>query len=140
MSRYAQSRIARQRGVTMIEVLVTVIVLSIGLLGLAAMHGVSLKNNHSAYMRSQASLLAYDIIDTMRADRERALSGAFNVAEADTPASDSPSAPWVQRIEAVLPSGLGMVDVNERMVTVTLAWDDTRGAGDQQRFEFRTQL
>lgn len=57
----------------MIEILVSVLILAIGLLGLASMQVVGLKNNQSAYLRSQASMLAYDIADRMRANRTRAL-------------------------------------------------------------------
>jgi len=61
-------RLGRQSGFTLIEVLVAVIVLSIGLVGVAGLQVVSLKNNQSAFMRSQASALAYDLADRMRAN------------------------------------------------------------------------
>ncbi|MCG6118746.1 MAG: type IV pilus modification protein PilV [Aquimonas sp.] len=56
----------RQNGATMIEVMVAVLVLSIGLLGMASLLGVSLRNAQSADFRSQAANLAYDFIDTAR--------------------------------------------------------------------------
>jgi type IV pilus assembly protein PilV len=56
----------RQSGATMIEVMVAVLVLSIGLLGMASLLGVSLRNTQSADFRSQAANLAYDYIDTAR--------------------------------------------------------------------------
>ncbi|MBN2886612.1 MAG: type IV pilus modification protein PilV, partial [Chromatiaceae bacterium] len=59
----------RQRAFTLIEVLVAVLVLSVGLLGLAGLHGVSLKLNRGAALRTQASQLAYEITDAMRANR-----------------------------------------------------------------------
>lgn len=62
---------AAQSGFTMIEVLIAVLVLSIGLLGLAGLQAASLHNNHSAYLRSQATLLAYGIADRMRANQVR---------------------------------------------------------------------
>lgn len=58
----------RQTGFTLIEVLIALVVLSIGLLGLAGLQTVGLRNNHSAYLRSQATLMAYDIADRMRAN------------------------------------------------------------------------
>lgn len=61
-------RMDRQSGFSLIEVLVAVIVLSIGLVGVAGLQAVSLKNNQSAFMRSQASALAYDLADRMRAN------------------------------------------------------------------------
>lgn len=55
-------------GFTLVEVLVAVIVLAIGLLGLAGLQATSLRNNQSSYNRGQATELAYDIADRMRAN------------------------------------------------------------------------
>jgi len=60
--------IAKQSGASLIEVMVAVIIMSIGLLGLAAMQTTAMKNNQSAMQRTQASLLAYEFIDLMRAN------------------------------------------------------------------------
>ena len=59
----------QNRGFTLIEVMVAVVVLAIGLLGMATLMMQSLQSSESAYSRSQASLLAYDIIDRMRANK-----------------------------------------------------------------------
>lgn len=57
---------AGARGVSMIEVMVAVLVLSVGLLGMAALQGVSMRNNQSANHRTQATNLAYQLIDIAR--------------------------------------------------------------------------
>ena len=62
------NRRSRQSGFSLLEVLIAIVVTSIGLLGLAAMQATGLRNNHSAYHRSQATVLAYDIADRMRAN------------------------------------------------------------------------
>ncbi len=62
------SQKSQQTGYSLIEVLIAIVVTSIGLLGLAAMQATGLRNNHSAYQRSQATVLAYDIADRMRAN------------------------------------------------------------------------
>jgi type IV pilus assembly protein PilV len=49
------------RGFTLVEVLVTLLVLSIGLLGIAKLLLVSSRANDSAYMRTQATALAYSL-------------------------------------------------------------------------------
>ena len=70
----------RQHGFTMIEVLIAAFVLGVGLLGLAALQAQSLQFNFSAYQRSQATILAYDIIDRMRANQSEVLSASYNQA------------------------------------------------------------
>jgi type IV pilus assembly protein PilV len=59
-----------QSGFTLIEVLVAIIILAIGLLGLANLQTVSLRNNQSAYLRTQAVWLANDIADRMRSNMQ----------------------------------------------------------------------
>ena len=67
-----------EQGLTLIEVLVALLVLSIGMLGLAALQASGLSFNHDAYMRTQATTLAYDIIERMRIERDDAIAGDFN--------------------------------------------------------------
>lgn len=57
-----------QQGATLIEVLVAVVLLSFGLVGLAGLQYNGSKFNHSAYLRSQATALAYDALDRMRSN------------------------------------------------------------------------
>jgi len=59
----------RWPGFSLIEVLVALLVLSIGLLGLAALQTTGLAFNHQSYERTQAVLQGYDIIDRMRANK-----------------------------------------------------------------------
>jgi len=58
----------RQTGFTLLEILITVLILSIGLLGLAGLQVSGMKSNHNAYLHSQATILGYDISDRMRAN------------------------------------------------------------------------
>ena len=60
--------VKKNAGFTLIEVLIAMVVLAVGLLGLAGLQVTSLKNNQSAYNRSQATQLAYDLADRMRAN------------------------------------------------------------------------
>ncbi len=71
----------RYAGFSLIEVLVALLVLSIGLLGLAALQATGMKYNSDAYYRTQASILAYDIIDRMRANPKGAGDGDYVVNE-----------------------------------------------------------
>lgn len=73
--------IAREKGFSLIEVLVALLVLSIGLLGLAALQTTSLKYNTDSYTRTQATLLAYDIMDRMRANLAAVSAGNYHVPD-----------------------------------------------------------
>jgi type IV pilus assembly protein PilV len=64
---------AEAKGFTLVEVLVSLVVLAIGLLGIAKLMLLSSHSNDSAYLRSQATALAYEILDDMRANRLEAL-------------------------------------------------------------------
>lgn len=59
-------------GFTLLEVLVALLVLSLGLLGLAALQTIGIKYNQQSYQRTQATFYAYDILDRMRANRTAA--------------------------------------------------------------------
>jgi len=76
-----------QTGFTLIEVLIAVLVLSLGLLGMAGLQATSLKNNNAAATRGQATLLAYDVIDRMRANRAAALAGSYDNSFGTAPTS-----------------------------------------------------
>lgn len=66
-----------QAGVGLIEVMIAVLVLSVGFLGIAALQAMSLSTNNSAMARSMATIDSYAILDAMRADRANALTGAY---------------------------------------------------------------
>lgn len=68
------------RGFTLIEVLVALVILSIGLLGIAGMITTSLKTNDGAYLRTEANTLAYSILDRMRTNRATATQGGYDIA------------------------------------------------------------
>jgi len=75
--------LARQRGVTLIEVLVAVFILSIGMLAGAGMQLAAMRENQSALYRSNALLLAEDMVARMRANPEGAAGGAYDGADTD---------------------------------------------------------
>lgn len=134
---------ASQRGATLIEVLVAVVVLAIGLLGLAGLQMTGLQSNHSASLRSQASLLAYDLSDRMRAACTAVSAGTF----ADGSAGDR--ADWDASVTRLLgPGAQGTLVLNGQDATITLQWNDNRGrikaGGDTststiQNFVYRTE-
>lgn len=143
-----------QRGFTLIEILVTVFILAIGLLGLAGLTLEGMRNNQGAYLRTQASILAYDMSDRMRANKERASDYAgFSTDGATTtlPACATDAAgcapadqvtldkvEWTRQIQGVgsdtvlLPGGVGTIqfDAATSRFTITVTWDEVARQGD----------
>lgn len=134
-----------QQGVTLIEVLVAVIVLSIGLLGLAGLQSVGLTHNQSANFRSTATMMTYSILDSMRANRTEAMNGSYNITlGASIPSGSSIAGQdldnWLSELTLRLPAGTGAINVDNNVVTVTIQWDDSRGALAAQQFVLITRL
>lgn len=131
----------------MLEVLVTILIMSVGLLGLAGLTAASMRNNHGAYHRTQAVWLAYDIADRMRANRAAAIGGGYNHAlGAAVPVGGAVNQvdlqQWVARLGG-LPNGLGSVNVAaDQSVTIIVQWDDNRSTGGvaAQQFQVDTRL
>lgn len=121
-------------GFSLIEALVSVLVLSIGLLGVAALQGVGLRANSSANHRSQAAWFAAQMVEEARARRD--LVVALDSGMVDTlgsfvcgGAATTPIAVWRSRLACALPSGQGGLAYNtftQRLV-ITVQWDDSRG-------------
>jgi len=80
---------ARQNaGFSLIEVLIALVILSVGLLGIAAMVSVSMKSRSSSYLRTQALALGSAILDRMRANHATAIAGGYNITvDTSTPFS-----------------------------------------------------
>ncbi len=78
VSIFPRSPLSRPYGFSLIEVLVSLLVLSIGLLGLAALQTTGLRFNSQSYQRTQAVLNAYDIIDRIRANPGGMTDGVYN--------------------------------------------------------------
>lgn len=135
------NQLKKQGGFSLLEVLIALLVLSIGLLGLAALQAVSLKSNHGAYTRTQAIYLAYDIIDRIKANRNQALSGGYDLAmNASAPAAsatnlaDTDLNEWMtDYVTVLLPGGDASVDcagtAPSDVCTVTIQWDESRLGG-----------
>ena len=79
-------------GFTLIEVLVTLIVLSVGLLSLAGLQVFGLRTSHSASLRTQATIQSYDIIDRMRANLRGVQDGNYNKPTQEGSAGDEVTA------------------------------------------------
>jgi type IV pilus assembly protein PilV len=130
-----------QRGTTLIETLVALVVLSVGLLGIAALQMTSLRNNRGAHLRSQAQVLAYDIADRMRANRNAAQADAYLTALAAGPTGTglvlTDLQAWKDTLATALPGGQGEIVRVGQMFRITIQWTDTLGV---QTFVTRTRI
>ncbi|WP_395609213.1 type IV pilus modification protein PilV [Pseudomonas sp. B22129] len=130
---FSSPRHHQQSGMTLVEVLVSVLILAVGLLGAAVIQLNALKYTDSSRMTSQASFIAYDMLDRVRAN-----SGAdytWNQAGSASPgtAGASVRALDLHDFEANIAGfagagGKGSVAVSGSEVTVSISWDDARGA------------
>ena len=138
------------RGLTLVEILIALLILSIGLLGLAGLQTLSLKFNTSAYYRTQATALAYDFADRMRANRQDALNDLYVVAFQDPPpacgagvvagtVAEEDIAIWRDALACRIPQSTGEVVRNGNEFTITVQWTDSEDEPDMQ-FEFTTAL
>jgi len=152
-SKTPQKSFTRCRGMTLVEILVALLVLSIGLLGLAALQNTSLRFNTGAYYRTQATALAYDLTDRMRANREAALDGAYTVALQDPPpacnaialdlgsVAEQDLAAWRNALACRIPQSTGAVETNGNEFTITVTWDSNLEDDDDfPGFEMTTAL
>lgn len=102
---------ARARGFTLIEVLVAVLVLAIGLLGLASLQLQGLRETHAALLQTQAGVLATDMAERLQA-------GPLDATDLQD---------WKTQLARRLPAGDGGVTSDTTANTVQVLWTD-RGA------------
>lgn len=139
-------------GFTLLEVLVALLILAIGLLGLAGLQFSALRGNTQSYERSQALALINELFDRMRAHRVSAAEGRFNLepfedrgSPADceqapcTPeeAAEFELAQWLQRLSETLPGATASIQqkcapdipcVQRSTLVVRVLWDENRAA------------
>ena len=139
------------QGFSLLEVLIALVILAMGMLGIARMLLITHKSNSSNYIRQQAVQSAYDILDRIHANRAAALSGNYGVS--NLVANGTPTAPgapstncsssictstqlatydtwyWLANDVTQLPNGCGSISTAvsglNTVVTVTVQWDDS---------------
>jgi type IV pilus assembly protein PilV len=136
----------RQNGMTLIEILVAIVVLSIGLIGMAGLQLKGVQVNQGSAYRWQAAMLAEDIADRMRADKANALNSAYTITLPGGTASGIGGAgttqsitDWSASVQALLPGGtakiaapVAVAGTANQSISITIGWTDTRaqtGAG-----------
>jgi type IV pilus assembly protein PilV len=131
-----------QRGATLIEILVAVLILSFGMLGMAALQTRALQGNQSSLQRSQAIMLSNYMLDAMRIDRANAQGGFYNISNVCDPVGISGSTLAKNNLRAWLTAArdnMGGSDASQVcgdvncttafVCTVQLKWDDSKAGG-----------
>lgn len=129
------TQVSRQTGMTLIEVLVALLVLSIGILGAAMLQLNALKQTDSAMFGSQASFVAHDLLERVRANPD-AHYGLGSLDQA--PSSGNPAIPrdqdlfdFADQLRRMLGDDVEASIVHDDIrVTVTLDWNDSRAQGE----------
>ncbi|QEQ98468.1 type IV pilus modification protein PilV [Neptunomonas concharum] len=125
-----------QQGATLIEILITVLVMSVGLVGMATLQFDAVKLNNDALLRTKAVNLANDMADRIRANPDAAEGGDYDftlgatapTSPADTAEQDQSD--WLAALANELPSGQGSIAVstvgNISEVNIQVCWDEDR--------------
>lgn len=115
-----QARRGKQGGVMLLEVLIGILIFSIGILAMLGMQTIGMRNTIEAKYRSEASYLAAQIVGTMWVDRDNLSSYD------DGGVGNSQRTNWVNQVQARLPQATGAnapsILVNGTQVTVTVRW------------------
>lgn len=129
---------AQMRGLSLIEVLVSVLVLGIGLLGVAAIQSTALRGGQSSLETTQAVMQTNAIIEAMRANPANAGSYATGgkrcAATGGGGLAGDDLDNWITGLQASIGGGTcGTIAFNGAVATITVEWDDSRAGGDSER-------
>jgi type IV pilus assembly protein PilV len=112
------------KGFTLVELLIALVIGSVGILGMASLQLNSLKSTNQSFFRSQASLFSYEIVDYMRANRKAAVAQNYNIVLSELSDVTAPGTSgtladkeryrWFSMIDNVLPNSKASIncDVN----------------------------
>ncbi|MGV8943462.1 type IV pilus modification protein PilV [Thermomonas sp.] len=139
-----------QDGVGLIEVMVALLILAIGLLGVAALQAVTLKNVGSSSERTQAMIQAYSALDTMRLQKKSAAAGTMNTTSGGYQCSTATAlgapgtvAGWLADLRMTIgPSACGKVNCSvdssgNTVCDVGVRWNDERATGGSTQEEVK---
>lgn len=126
----------RHAGFSLLEVLISVVVLSVGLLGMAGLQANALRNTQSSLQRTQVSMLTHLIFDAMRANRgvTYSLDKTCEVPDAEGSLAERDIRYWIEKLQANLGDGeqsCGEIDCEDQVCTVRIYWNDSRGTEAQ---------
>ncbi len=89
----SRNNLNRQKGISLLEVLISLVIVSTSMLAVALYSLTGLQENQTGYLRSQANLIAYDMADRIRANAAYAMLNTTNYEITTNADGDVPSAP-----------------------------------------------
>jgi type IV pilus assembly protein PilV len=139
------TRASHTHGFTLLEVMVAMLIFSIGLLGLAGLHVAGLSNNKTADLRGLAVIMTYDMAERIRANNNGASGNydAVSTAAAAAPGSNCVTSTscntsasialwdifeWKSTLATAMPSGTGTITRanTSSPFVITVMWDEAR--------------
>mgnify|MGYP001553747934 CR=1 FL=1 len=131
----------KEKGFGILEILITVFVLAVGLLGIASLQTLGFKASQGSYMRTIASYKAYEMIDRMRANPDGVSAGSYDAITGTPTATDCSQQTcnyaamavydanqWNTELASLLPSGQGTVTRSGDQFQVVVRWDEDKQA------------
>lgn len=137
---------ASQQGVSLLEVLIAVLVLGIGLLGVAALQSSGVRNVQSAHERTVATLVAHSLAENVRANIAAQRLGTARAQGdylGDCEAGGSQHQLWAAHLKQRLGEGACLLaEVNAGLLLINVRWDDSRGVqgSDAMQLNYRVAL
>lgn len=133
----------KHQGFTLIEVLVSLLIMTLGIVGVLKMQTQSLKSNQRAYFRTQADLLSRDMLARMQANKVAAREGEYEYTSTSKPSSAADCQTtecsatqlakwdlyqWYEQVESQLPEGSATVEKfnGDNRYLISIRWDDYR--------------
>lgn len=129
-----------QQGLTLLESVIAMLVIAIGLLGVASMQVTGIKATYNADWRGRAALLAQDLTDRMRSNIDIARQGAYSDgASISNTISVSDKTNWLANVAGTLPNGAATVVCDGAcgfgaIYTLTLMWDEDRNGENEASY------
>ena len=139
-----------QKGFGLIEILIALLILAIGLLGMASLQTTSLQQTTGSQARTQAIFLAEDMVERIRANRPN--RNAYGLADPDAVVCDTDFAitnanlvvddqdEWLNALACLLPGGSGEITVNGDVVTVDITWSPREELDDLDEGELTLEV
>ncbi|WP_227977693.1 type IV pilus modification protein PilV [Arenimonas daejeonensis] len=145
-STYSTGMRAEQAGASLLEVLIAVLILAIGMLGIAALQAMTLKNTRGAAERTTAVIQSYAMMDMLRANRGAAVAGNYNqgyLCEApEDPAASQIAGDmdrWIAQLQQSMgPTACGRITCGAQTCTIGIRWNDERASGGEAIQELTT--